>query len=132
MSTLSLVQRTELSNALLSTSFFAARARSAVASTRTGTLPGPTPIAGLPEEYAARTTATPPVARMTSVRASVISASMSGTDGSSTHCTTPSGAPAATAASASTRAASEQHSLAAGCGLTTTALRVSSDRMILK
>jgi hypothetical protein len=50
ISTLSLVHSTELSNALLVTSFPAARGRSALASTSTGTLPGPTPIAGLPEE----------------------------------------------------------------------------------
>ncbi|CAA9326779.1 MAG: hypothetical protein AVDCRST_MAG29-795 [uncultured Nocardioidaceae bacterium] len=69
---------------------------------------------------------------MTSVRSSVIRASISGIDGSSTTCTTPSGAPAATAASPSTRAASAQHSLANGCGLTTTALRVSSASSTLK
>ncbi|CAA9326790.1 MAG: hypothetical protein AVDCRST_MAG29-796 [uncultured Nocardioidaceae bacterium] len=50
ISTLSFVHSTELSNALLVTSLAAARGRSAVASTSTGTLPGPTPIAGLPEE----------------------------------------------------------------------------------
>jgi hypothetical protein len=126
------VHSTELSNALLVTSFSAARPRSAVASTRTGTFPGPTPMAGLPEEYAARTTGTPPVARMTSVRSSVISASMSGMDGSSTTCTTPSGAPADTAARPSAPAASEQQSFASGWGLMTTALRVSNASRILK
>src|SRR3954452_3348417 len=69
---------------------------------------------------------------MTSVRSSVISALTSGIDGSSTHCTTPSGAPAATAASAIVRAASEQTFFAYGCGLTTTALRVISARSTLK
>src|SRR5580692_1542197 len=62
---------------------------------------------------------------MTLVRSSVISASISGTEGSSTTWMTPSGAPALTAASA-------QHSLAIGCGLTTTTLRVISARRHLK
>ena len=66
----------------------------------------------------------PPVATITLVRSSAISALISGTDGSSTTWMTPSGAPAATAASASVRAASAEHSRASGCGLTTTALRV--------
>ena len=56
-STLSLVHSTELSKALLSTSFFGG-ARRGRRSRRRGPArcPGPTPIAGLPEEYAARTT----------------------------------------------------------------------------
>ena len=41
---------------------------SADASTNAGTLPGPTPNAGLPELYAARTSPMPPVARITAVR----------------------------------------------------------------
>jgi hypothetical protein len=49
ISTDSLVHRTELSKLLLSTIRRAALARSAVASTSTGTLPGPTPMAGVPE-----------------------------------------------------------------------------------
>ena len=49
ISTDSLVHKMELSKLLLSTIRRAAWARSAVASTSTGTLPGPTPIAGLPE-----------------------------------------------------------------------------------
>ena len=69
---------------------------------------------------------------MTSVRSSVISALMSGMDGSSTHCTTPSGAPAATAASAIVRAASLQTFFAYGCGLITTALRVINASRVLK
>ena len=39
---------------------------SAVSSMMTGVLPAPTPSAGLPEEYAARTMPGPPVARMMS------------------------------------------------------------------
>ena len=49
MSTDSLVHRIELSKLLLSTIRLAALARSALASTSTGTLPGPTPSAGVPE-----------------------------------------------------------------------------------
>ena len=132
ISTDSLVHRIELSKLLLSTIRRAASGRSASSATKTGTLPGPTPIAGVPELYAARTTAVPPVATIRLVRSSVISAWISGTDGSSTTWITPSGAPAATAAAASVRAASAEHSRASGCGLTTTALRVmraSSDLM---
>ena len=132
MRTDSLVQSTELSNALLSTIRCAAAARSAVASTRTGTLPGPTPRAGLPERCAARTTAEPPVATMTPVTGSAIRASISGTVTSSTTLIAPSGAPARVATPASSRAASPQHSRAIGCGLTTIAFRVSRARMTLK
>src|SRR6266851_7147726 len=63
---------------------------------------------------------------MTLVRSSAMSALMSGTDGWSTTWMTPSGAPAATAASASVLAAAAQHSLAIGCGLMMTTLRVIS------
>jgi len=45
----SLVQRMELSKLLEATMRFAASFRSAVSSTTTGALPGPTPKAGLPE-----------------------------------------------------------------------------------
>ena len=69
---------------------------------------------------------------MTLVRSSVISASISGTEGSSTTWMTPSGAPALTAAAARVRAASAQHCLAIGCGLTTTTLRVMSASRHLK
>ncbi|CAB4971849.1 unannotated protein [freshwater metagenome] len=72
----------------------------------TGTFPGPTPIAGLPLLYADRTIGEPPVARMTATLGSVMSALMRGMDGSSTTWMQPSGAPAATAASLMTRAAS--------------------------
>ena len=69
---------------------------------------------------------------MTRVRSSVMSALMRGTDGSSTTWMTPSGAPAATAAAASVRAASAQHSRASGCGLITMTLRVISASSDLK
>src|SRR5258706_15896272 len=41
-----------------------------------GTFPGPTPNAGLPDEYAARTKPVPPVARITAVLGWFISASL--------------------------------------------------------
>src|SRR6185369_5003133 len=49
---------------------------SAERSMNAGTLPGPTPNAGLPEEYAARTRPMPPVARMTAVLLCFIKASV--------------------------------------------------------
>jgi hypothetical protein len=97
---------------------------SAVRSTNAGTLPGPTPNDGLPERYAARTTAFPPVATITSVSGSAISASISGIVGSSTIWMQPSGAPAETALRAIRVTASTETFLAIGCGQTTIALRV--------
>jgi hypothetical protein len=84
------------------------------------------------ELYAARTIAVPPVATIVPTRLSAINDSTSGTVGFSTHCTMPAGAPAASAASASVRAAAAQTSFAKGCGLITTALRVIRARMVLK
>ena len=122
----------ELSNALESARQDAALATSAVASTSAGTLPGPTPSDGLPERYAARTTAVPPVATITSTPRSPISASISGIVGSSTTWRHPSGAPADTAACARTPTASTETLRARGWGETTTALRVISARITLK
>ena len=62
-----------------------------------GTLPAPTPIAGLPEEYAARTMPGPPVARMMS--ASFITLLVKSKEGSSIQPMMSLGAPAFTAAS---------------------------------
>src|SRR5660397_241946 len=53
-----------LSNAFDRTTSLTARLSFAVFSMYAGTLPAPTPSAGLPHEYAARTIALPPVARM--------------------------------------------------------------------
>ena len=53
-----------LSNDLLMMTASATASGSASAHTQTGALPGPTPIAGVPELYAARTMPAPPVARM--------------------------------------------------------------------
>ncbi len=61
-----------------------------------------------------------------------MSALTSGIEGSSTHWTQPSGAPAPTAAEAIVRAASLHTRRANGCGLMTTALRVISASRILK
>ena len=81
----------------------------------TGTLPGPTPMAGFPEEYAAFTIPGPPVARITST--DFISSLESSMVGSSIHPIMPSGAPAFTAASSTILAASMVHFLALGWGL---------------
>src|SRR5215211_5887805 len=63
-------QMVPLSNVFPVRMFCTATGTSALLSTKTGTLPGPTPNAGLPEEYAARTSPMPPVARMTAGRQS--------------------------------------------------------------
>lgn len=80
---------------------------SAEASTTAGVLPAPTPIAGLPEEYAALTMPGPPVAKI--VSASLITAPERATLGSSIQPMISSGAPALTAASSTTFAASIVH-----------------------
>jgi hypothetical protein len=72
------------------------------------------------------------VATITSTPRSPISASISGIVGSSTTCRHPSGAPAATAAWASSWTASADTRRASGCGETTTALRVISASSTLK
>ena len=95
---------------------------SAVESMMAGVLPAPTPRAGLPEEYAALTMPGPPVARMMS--ADRMSSLVSSRDGAPIQSMMPSGAPAATAASRTMRAASIVHFLARGCGLIMMALRV--------
>ena len=76
---------------------------SAEESITAGVLPAPTPIAGLPLEYAALTIPGPPVASMQS--ASRITVCVSSSDGTSIQPMMPSGAPAATAASSTTLAA---------------------------
>ena len=125
ISTDSLVHRIELSKLLLSTIRLAAFGQVGGGVHQHRHVAGADPDGGVAGAVARPgPPATPPVATMTLVRSSVISALISGTDGSSTTWMTPSGAPAATAAAASARAASAQHSRASGCGLTTTALRV--------
>ena len=63
----SVAQIVEQSKALLFTIASAAASTSALRSTYTGTLPGPTPSAGLPALWAARTIGVPPVARISEV-----------------------------------------------------------------
>ena len=95
---------------------------SALVSTNTGTLPGPTPKAGLPLEYAARTIPLPPVDRITPVRLCFISAFVASSVGSPMHWMRPSGAPACKAAADITATISHVQRLARGCGDTTIAL----------
>src|SRR5690625_6779715 len=88
-------------------------------STYTGTLPEPTPYAGLPLEYASRTIAEPPVARMTSVSGCSSSALVPSSVTSVMQAKRSRGAPAPYAASATTFSASAVHLTARGCGLIT-------------
>src|SRR5690348_8301974 len=101
-----------------------ARGSLALASIQAGTLPAPTPRAGLPAEYAARTMLFPPVARIVATPGWCMSAVVASTDGWSIHWMQFSGAPAATAASRTTRAASALHRCAAGWKANTIGLRV--------
>ena len=75
---------------------------SAVFSTKAGTLPGPTPMAGLPLLWAALTMLVPPVDKIMLTRGSFISAAAALIPGSERQLISPSGAPALTAASANT------------------------------
>ena len=95
---------------------------SAELSMMTGVLPAPTPRAGLPEEYAARTMPGPPVARMQSE--SFMTVCVRASDGTSIQLMMPSGAPAATAASRTVFAAEIVLFFARGCGEMMMALRV--------
>src|SRR5262249_2236495 len=88
-----------------------------------GTFPGPTPNAGLPELYAARTRPVPPVARITAVRLCFIRASVPSTVATDMQAMMPFGAPADSAAFAITLVDSRIHCAAEGCGLSTTQFR---------
>ena len=79
-----------------------------------GVLPAPTPMAGFPDEYAARTICGPPVAKMMSD--SFISSADKATDGVSIQPMIFSGAPALTAASKRILAAAIVHFFARGWG----------------
>ena len=107
-----------------------ASSTSALESMTAGVLPAPTPMAGLPEEYAARTMPGPPVARMMS--ASCMARLVSSSVGASTQSMMPCGAPAATAASSTSLAAAMVAPLARGCGLMMMPLRVLSASSVLK
>src|SRR6476646_9802677 len=121
-----------LSNALDSTTSLTARCSLALFSMEAGTLPAPTPSAGFPHEYAARTMALPPVARMSAMPGWFISAVVAAIDGCSTHWMQCSGAPAATAASRTTRAAATDDACALGWNANTIGLRVLSAMSDLK
>ncbi|MNP08260.1 hypothetical protein D3C76_1003200 [compost metagenome] len=97
---------------------------SAVSSITTGVLPAPTPIAGLPELYAALTMPGPPVARIMLMSGWCIRALDSSTDGWSIQPIRSFGAPAAMAACRTISAALLVASLARGCGEKMIALRV--------
>ena len=92
--------------------------------------PAPTPIAGLPLEYAACTIPGPPVARIKS--ASFIMILVISSEGLSIQAIISSGAPAATAASSTVLAASAVEFFARGWGLIIIPLRVLSASNVLK
>jgi len=95
-----------------------------------GVFPGPTPMAGLPEEYAAFTSPGPPVASM--ISASFIIKLVISRVGTSIQPIIPSGAPASTAASRTILAASLVHFFALGWGLIMIPFLVLSARRVLK
>jgi hypothetical protein len=95
---------------------------SALSSMMAGVLPAPTPMAGLPLEYADFTMPGPPVAKITSARRMTML--VSSKPGTSIHTNRPSGAPAATAAFKTTFIAAMVQFLARGCGQITMPLRV--------
>src|SRR6478735_7461984 len=132
MSACSDAQTMPLSNDFDMTTSLIARPRSAVLSTYAGTLPAPTPRAGLPAEYAARTMPLPPVARMSETPGWCMSVFVASIEGCSTHWMQSSGAPAATAASRTMRAASTEERCALGWNAKTTGLRVLSAMSDLK
>src|SRR5664279_1567306 len=121
-----------LSKDLEATTSLTARRSLAVRSMNAGTLPAPTPRAGLPQEYAALTMALPPVARISATSGWFIRASVIAIEGLSTHWMQCSGAPASIAASRTTRAASAEDCCADGWKAKTIGLRVFSEIRLLK
>ena len=89
---------------------------SADRSMKAGVFPGPTPIAGVPELYAARTIPDPPVARISATSFECISSSVPSRVTIVMQPKIPSGPPAAQTASESTRIVSRMHPFALGCG----------------
>ena len=87
---------------------------SALRSMNAGTLPGPTPNAGLPALYAARTIAEPPVATITEILLFFISSSVACMEVLLRQLTSPAGPPAFSAASCSSCAAAQLHLIALG------------------
>ena len=98
-----------LSNDFDTIKSFTARLIFAVFSIYEGTLPAPTPKAGLPVEYADFTMPGPPVARTIATPGWFINIDVASIDGFSIHWIQFSGAPAAIAASRTIRAASAEH-----------------------
>src|SRR3989449_5127785 len=96
---------------------------SAERSTKTGTLPGPTPNAGLPDEYAARTRPMPPVARITAVCLCFINASVPSMVAVVMQAIASAGNPSFTPASRMAFAVSLIQRAADGCGDMTIELR---------
>src|SRR6266478_1744016 len=96
---------------------------SADRSMKTGTLPGPTPNAGLPEEYAARTRPIPPVARITAVALCFIKASVPSMVAVVIQPIASAGSPSLTPASRMPFTVSLMQRAAEGCGDITIALR---------
>ena len=92
---------------------------------------GPTPYAGLPALYAARTSPMPPVARMTAVSRAFISSCVPSIVTVDIQLIAPSGAPAFRAASFITSATREMQRTAAGCGLMTIEQRAFREIRIL-
>ncbi len=96
-----------------------------------GALPGPTPYAGLPALYAARTRPMPPVARITATSRCFMSSCVPSIVTVAIQLIAPAGAPARPAASAITSATRVMHLTAAGCGLSTMAQRALTAMRIL-
>src|SRR5918996_5607915 len=96
--------------------YFAARCISAERSTYTGTLPGPTPYAGLPTEWAARTISEPPVARIKATYLCFINSCVPCKETLVIQEIKPLGMPARSPASAMMRMVSAQQFFAKGCG----------------
>src|SRR5712671_7972179 len=109
-----------------------ALATSAERSINTGTLPGPTPNAGLPDEYAARTRPMPPVARITAVSLCFIRASVPSIVAVVMQPIAAAGNPAFTPASRIALTVSLMQRDAEGCGESTIALRDLTAIRILK
>ena len=132
MTACSLAHTMPMSNDFDSTMSLTARPTLAVRSMNAGTLPAPTPRAGLPHEYAARTMALPPVARMSATPGWFMSSPDASIDGSSIHWMQLAGAPAATAASRTILAAATEQFCADGWKPKTMGLRVFSAMSDLK
>ena len=104
---------------------------SAVRSIKAGPFPGPTPMAGFPEEYAARTMASPPVASITPMERFFSSSFVASMVVRRIQPTVPSGAPASLAARLMISTVSRMHFFALGWGLITMELPALTDIIVL-